>query len=193
LMLSQGVPMLLGGDELGRTQGGNNNGYCQDNELSWFDWEAEDGALLEFTRRLIALRHEHPVFRRRNWFHGRPIHGEKVHDITWFNPDGVEMSEEDWEIGYAKALMVFLYGQDLGNDADGEAIMDASFLLIFNAHHELLTFTLPPKGWGNRWNKVVNTAEAAPQEGEPFEATAKIAVEAHSFVLLQGNLPGEAS
>ena len=111
LLLSQGVPMLLGGDEIGRTQRGNNNAYCQDNEISWYDWEHADEELLQFTRRLIRLRHRHPVFCRRRWFQGRPIHGTEVSDIGWFTPGGDEMTEEDWQAGFAKSLGVFLNGR----------------------------------------------------------------------------------
>ncbi|HZD41184.1 MAG TPA: glycogen debranching protein GlgX, partial [Terriglobales bacterium] len=108
LLLSQGVPMLLGGDEIGRTQWGNNNSYCQDNDISWFDWGNTDSTLLEFVRRLIRLRQEHPIFRRRRWFQGRPIHGSDINDIGWFRPDGEEMSDEDWKAGFAKSLALFL-------------------------------------------------------------------------------------
>src|SRR3989442_13574504 len=103
LFLSQGIPMLLGGDEIGRSQNGNNNAYCQDNEISWFNWESADKDLLEFTRGLIQIRREHPVFHRRRWFQGRPIHGEKITDIGWFTPDGIQMAEEHWDKGFAKA------------------------------------------------------------------------------------------
>src|SRR6185295_15168329 len=106
LLLSQGIPMLLGGDEIGRTQGGNNNAYCQDNEISWFDWGAVDEPFLAFTAELIALRRAHPVFRRRKWFHGRALHGEGVVDIGWFKLDGSEMDEGDWRDGFAKSLGV---------------------------------------------------------------------------------------
>ena len=100
LLLSQGVPMLLGGDEIGRSQGGNNNGYCQDNEISWYDWGAVDTQLHAFVRRLIRLRRTHPIFRRRRWFEGRAIHGAEVEDICWFTPEGVEMADSDWQVGY---------------------------------------------------------------------------------------------
>ena len=110
LLLSQGVPMLLAGDEIGRTQQGNNNAYCQDNELSWIDWEHADSDLLYFTVSLLAFRRAHPVFRRRRWFEGRPLTARDVRDIAWFTPAGVEMSEEDWNVGFAKSLMVFLNG-----------------------------------------------------------------------------------
>src|SRR5215213_5390875 len=102
LLLSQGVPMILGGDEIGRTQQGNNNAYCQDNEISWYDWENADLGLLEFTRWLVAFRREHPVFRRRHFFHGQAIRG--LEDIAWLSPDGREMTDEDWDVGFAKSL-----------------------------------------------------------------------------------------
>ncbi|MFA9431751.1 glycogen debranching protein GlgX, partial [Egicoccus sp. AB-alg2] len=133
LLLSQGVPMLLGGDELGRTQGGNNNGYCQDNEISWYDWDAVDEDLLAFTRGLIGLRAEHPIFRRRRWFQGRPLRGEEIDDIAWLRPDGTEMDDEDWDASYAKSLQVFLNGRGIASpDPRGQQIVDDSFLVLFN-------------------------------------------------------------
>jgi isoamylase len=150
LMLSQGVPMLLAGDEIGRTQHGNNNGYCQDNELSWIDWENADRDLLSYTVSLLAFRRAHPVFRRRRWFEGRPLHGQGVQDIVWFTPAGDEMSEENWKVGFAKSLMVYLNGAGIPNRGPrGEAIVDDSFLLCFNAHHEPMRFTLPSGSFGH--------------------------------------------
>src|SRR4029453_7228258 len=111
LFLSQGVPMLLGGDEIGRTQGGNNNGYCQDNEISWYDWGAVDTKLHAFVRRLIRLRRSHPIFRRRRWFEGLAIHGAEVEDICWFTPEGVEMADSDWQVGYARSFAGLLTGE----------------------------------------------------------------------------------
>ena len=132
LLLSQGVPMLLGGDEIGRTQGGNNNAYCQDNETSWFDWEAADEGLLDFTRRLVAFRARHPVFRRRGWFYGREIRG--CEEIAWLRPDGGEMGDEDWTSGRPLSVGVFLNGEAiLSPDARGRRIVDDSFFLLFNA------------------------------------------------------------
>ena len=146
LFVSQGVPMLLGGDELGRTQGGNNNAYCQDNEVSWFDWDDVDGDLLEFTRRLIALRREHPVLRRRRWFQGRPIRGTV--DIRWYRPDGSEMGDEDWDAGFAKSVGVLLDGDAIhARDERGRPIVDDSFLLVLNAHDEAIDWELPGEGW----------------------------------------------
>jgi isoamylase len=157
LMLSQGIPMLLGGDEIGRTQRGNNNAYCQDSEISWFDWQAADEQLLAFTAELIALRRKHPVFRRRRWFLGRPIHGAGVQDIGWCKPDGGEMSESDWREGQAKSLGVFLNGSAIQTlDARGEPVVDDSFYLAFNASSEPLPFRLPDgAAWG--WITMLDT------------------------------------
>jgi glycogen operon protein len=159
LLLSQGIPMLLGGDELGRTQRGNNNAYCQDNEISWFDWTNVDDGLLEFTRSLIALRKAHPVFYRRGWFQGRDIRAE-IPDIGWFKPDGAEMSDEDWSSGYAKSLTVFLNGEGIHTpDQRGMRVMDDSFLLLFNAHHEQMEFRIPSRLPGE-WEKTLDTSIA---------------------------------
>ena len=189
LMLSQGVPMLLGGDEIGRTQRGNNNAYCQDNEISWFDWGLRDEnlALLGFTRRLMDFRQHHPTFQRRRWFMGRDIHGSGVRDIGWFSPSGEEMTQEDWTTGYAKSVGVFLNGDGIPQRGPkGERITDDSFLLLFNAHHEAIEFTLPPETWGPRWTAELDTAEplGAPQEAV-HEAGGKIAVTGRSLVILQ--------
>jgi isoamylase len=145
LILSQGIPMLLGGDEMGRTQKGNNNGYCQDSEISWFNWDLVEGneELLDFTRELIYFRRQHPVFRRRKWFQGQAIHGKSISDIAWFNPDGTEMTDEEWEVGYAKSIAVFLDGGQIPSPGpQGQRISDDSFLLFFNAHYETIEFAL---------------------------------------------------
>jgi glycogen operon protein len=165
LFLSQGVPMLLGGDSIGRTQKGNNNAYCQDNEISWYDWEHVDEGLLEFTRSLIKLRADHRIFHRRGWFHGRPIHGTDVKDLAWFTPEAKEMSEEDWQAGFAKSLGVFFNGAAMARPGEhGERFKDDSFYVIFNAHHEPLPFKLPPQQFGLRWIRVLDTsADAAPE------------------------------
>ena len=161
LLLSQGVPMLLGGDEIGRTQRGNNNAYCQDNEISWFDWDDADQSLLQFTRSLLRLRQRHPVFCRRRWFQGRPIHGSGVSDIGWFTPGGAEMSEEDWRAGFAKSLGVFLNGDAIPTPNErGERVVDGSFYVMFNAHHEPLDFTLPEAKWGTRWSRAAEHLRA---------------------------------
>ncbi len=186
LFLSQGIPMLLSGDEVGRTQGGNNNAYCQDNEISWLDWENVDRELLEFTSRLIAFRREHPVFRRRRWFLGTRIHGEGVRDIGWFRPDGELMSDEDWSHGFAKSLGVFLNGDAIPSlDPRGERVTDDSFYVLFNAHHEPLSFRLPNRPeWGERWKQVLDTNERVPSEGEIHEAGSEVPVAARGVVVL---------
>jgi glycogen operon protein len=185
LLLSQGVPMLLGGDEIGRTQRGNNNGYCQDNELSWIDWDRSDGDLREFTRRLIQLQADHPVFRRRGWFKGRPLRGAGVSDIAWFRPDGAEMSDEDWAQAHAKAFAVFLNGDALRErDDDGRPVRDDSFLLLFNAHHEPLGFSMPAESFGARWRVVVDTATDFVGQGRAIEAGEATDVAGRSVVVL---------
>jgi glycogen operon protein len=191
LMLSQGVPMLLGGDEMGRTQQGNNNAYCQDNEISWYDWENIDEGLLHFARRLIRLRHRHPVFRRRRWFHGRPIHGSGVSDIGWFTPGGTLMSDDDWSVGFAKSLGVFLNGQGIPTpDSRGERVVDDSFYVMFNAHHEPLDFRLPPKEWGQRWTEVLDTSKhvdlmSEEGVGRQYRARGTVKVQPLSLLLLR--------
>jgi isoamylase len=188
LVLSQGIPMLLAGDELGRTQGGNNNAYCQDNEISWLDWEQADLELLEFTRRVIHLQRHHPVFRRRRWFKGRPVRGADVSDIAWFRPDGGEMSEEDWQQGFARAFALFLNGDALQDlDDDGRPVRDDSFLLLFNAHHEPITFTLPGESFGARWTILLDTA--AVPEGQPRTVAAGETIETTARSLLVGSRP----
>ena len=186
LFLSQGVPMLLSGDELGRTQKGNNNGYCQDNELSWVDWDNVDEGLLEFTRRLIELRIEHPVLRRRGWFQGKSIRGSKLTDIGWFKPDGTEMSEADWNVSFAKSLGVFLNGKGMvSRDRRGQRITDDSFYIVFNAHHGPLRFRLPAL-LGSDWKKLIDTAAIGKElEEKPMDAHATFQVAARSVWVLR--------
>ncbi len=163
LFLSQGVPMLLGGDELGRTQRGNNNAYCQDSEISWYDWANADQSLIAFTRALIAFRSQHPVFRRRGWFKGRRIYGKGVSDAAWFKPNGGEMSEEDWAQSFVKSFMVFFNGEQLPTtDGHGRRVKDHSFLLLFNAHTDVVEFTLPQRAWGAAWTSAIDTAADEP-------------------------------
>ncbi len=165
LLLSEGVPMIAHGDEVGRTQRGNNNVYCQDNELAWIDWElAEDEShLLAFTSAVVSLRKEHDVFRRRRFFAGDAAHGGKseLGDIEWFSSDGTEMDELDWRNGYARTLMVFLNGQAIREpDLHGQRIVDADFLLLFNAHSAPVDFVLPPAPYGTTWRTRLDTTEA---------------------------------
>jgi glycogen operon protein len=190
LFLSQGVPMLTSGDELGRTQRGNNNAYCQDNELTWLDWEHVDEELLAFTRRLLRLRREHRIFRRRRWFQGQPLHGSGVVDIAWFTPGGELMSEEHWRVGFARSLGVFLNGAAIQLvDAHGERVTDDCFYLLFNAHHEPITFVLPDAHYAPRWGLVLDTADPArrqAREREGFAPRARLTVEARAVVGLMG-------
>ncbi len=176
LLLSQGIPMLLGGDEMGRSQGGNNNGYCQDNEVSWFDWETVDTDLQAFTTALIAFRSEHPVFRRRRWFQGVAIHGH-VDDIAWFRPDGVEMEAGHWHDAGPARVAMFLNGSAISTrDKYGERISDDSFLLLINADHESLEWKLPDAPFATAWIRIIDTASsaAASQTGPGQSATSVI-------------------
>jgi len=160
LMLSQGVPMLLHGDELGRTQQGNNNVYAQDNELAWVDWErAKDfEVLVDFTARLTQLRRDHPVFRRRRFFDGRPARGSEVNEIGWWTPSGEVMSDEDWATGFARSVAVFLNGEAIREpDSRGEPVTDDQFWMLFNGHHEAIEFLLPDIGAGERWEVAIDT------------------------------------
>ncbi len=189
LFLSQGVPMLLGGDELGRTQQGNNNAWCQDNELSWFDWELDEERerLLEFTRALIAYRARHPVFRRRTFFTGASPRGSGVPDIWWFRPDGRKMTQRDWSRPEARAIGVFLNGDEIPTPGPhGEAVVDDSFLLLFNAHHEPIAFRLPTRRLGARWLVELSTADGwAGDETRSVAAREEIVVDARSLLVLR--------
>ncbi|AHH99729.1 glycogen debranching protein GlgX [Kutzneria albida] len=188
LFLSQGVPMLAHGDELGRTQRGNNNVYCQDNELSWVDWseQAQDSALTEFTAAMARLRRQHPVFRRRRFFQGRPLRsGEDLRDIAWFAPSGSEMTAEDWELDFGRCVLVFLNGQAMGEmDARGQWVTDDSFLLCFNAHYEDVEAKIPNGGYGGEWAVVVDTATGEAAE-EPVAGGSAITIPARSLIVLQ--------
>jgi glycogen operon protein len=153
LLLSQGVPMLVAGDECGRTQKGNNNAYCQDNEISWFDWANADSTLFEFTKSLIRLRLNNPVFCRRHWFHGEKLFQKGTEDIAWFLPDGFEMNEEHWLQDFAKSLAVYLDGNwDVKNDEKND-----SFYIAFNGHFEPVEFRFPERKYGAGWKKIIDT------------------------------------
>ena len=189
LLLSQGVPMLLGGDEFGRTQGGNNNAYCQDSELSWFDWALAEANhdLLDFTSGLAKLRTDHPVFRRPKFFQGRPLHGEGIKDIGWFTPDGVEMSQADWGDRVAKSIGVYLNGDALGTvDQRGEPVSDDTFLILLNAWQEALDFVLPGSDWAESWVRVVDTATGQCRaDDEAIKAGDHLQLEGRSLVVLE--------
>jgi glycogen operon protein len=187
LFLSQGVPMIVAGDEISKTQRGNNNPYCQDNEISWMDWKRADKDLLVFTQKLIQFRHRHPVFCRRRWFKGQPIKGVGLEDIQWFKPDGAQMSEENWKQDYAKSLAIYLNGRGIKSvGTKGEIIIDDSFYIIFNAFHGPLSFSLPGRKYGDTWMKVIDTSEGyISEEGIHFKAEDEIKVEGRSVVVLK--------
>ncbi len=189
MFLSQGIPMLLHGDELGRTQRGNNNAYCQDNELSWVDWTSADRELISFTTALIAMRREHPVLRRRRFFAGRPIRGgDELRDIAWLRASGQEMTEHDWEVELCQCLTVFLNGAGIRDaDARGRPVTDDSFLLCFNANDEDIDVQLPGNGYGQEWIVVLDTAtgQTPGTRGATAAADAKITITGRSLVVLQ--------
>jgi glycogen operon protein len=188
LLLSQGVPMILHGDELGRTQEGNNNTYAQDSELSWVHWDRADTPLIEFTAAVARLRKQHPTFRRARFFDGRPVRqeeGEPLPDIVWLATDGEAMLPEDWDAGFGRTLGVFLNGDGIrGRDARGERITDLNFLIYFNAHDDVVEFTLPGSEYADAWETVVDTAGAG-ADSEPVKATATIPVAAKAVVVLR--------
>ncbi|HQX63091.1 MAG TPA: hypothetical protein PK593_06485, partial [Thermomicrobiales bacterium] len=167
LLLSQGVPMLSGGDEIGRTQGGNNNTYCQDNATSWYDWDLDPAgdALLSFTKRLIAIRKRHPVLRRRRFFQGRRVYGSDIRDITWFRPDGKLMTDDEWDAGWIRTLGMRLAGDALGDvDERGEPIVDDTLLILASAHHEPIDFMMPGVQPGVEWELIFDTSSPGPNE-----------------------------
>jgi glycogen operon protein len=184
LLLSQGVPMLLGGDEFGRSQGGNNNAWCQDNEVSWFNWSTADTELLEFTRRLIALRQAHPVFHRSRFLTGREVKGSGLPDVWWFRTDGRRMTQREWQRDDVHTLGVFLNGEEISErTSDGQDVVDGSFLLLFNAYGESITFTLPTRRFGARWQVEIATGAGAPEGVVP--ARAQVSLQGRSLVLLR--------
>ena len=192
LLLSQGVPMITAGDEIARTQQGNNNAYCQDSPISWVDWTMDDErtALFTFARRVIDLRRNHPVFRRRHFFEGRALRGEAVQDIVWLKPDGQEMTDEEWNHDFARCLGVYLAGDRLDEtDARGHPVVDEDFIVLFNAHDGPISFTLPPfDGFG--WIVLVDTARdgGVMPEGT-FLGEPAYALEGRSLVLLEKVTP----
>jgi isoamylase len=189
LFLSQGVPMLAHGDELGRTQSGNNNGYCQDSELTWVDWTSVDVDLLAFTRQVAGLRRQHPVFRRRRFFDGRPVRrrgADALPDIAWFTPEGDEMTEEDWEAPFGRAIAVYLNGQGIpDSDARGDRVVDESFLLCFSAHSEPIDFHVPNADYGAAWHVVLDTGRPDLDDGKVVDAGGVVPVGPRALVVLQ--------
>ncbi|WAL64536.1 glycogen debranching protein GlgX [Amycolatopsis cynarae] len=192
LLLSQGVPMLLHGDEMGRTQLGNNNAYCQDNELSWVDWSMVDGnaELVDFVGRVADFRRRHPVFRRRRFFAGKPIRkSDELRDIAWLTPSGEEMKEQNWDDGFGKSIVVFLNGEGIPDlDQRGMRVVDDSFLMAFNAHYEDIELILPSADYGPRWTVMIDTAtgEVADEpDGPGLHAGDSMNLPARSLVVLQ--------
>jgi glycogen operon protein len=189
VLLSQGVPMLLAGDEIGHTQQGNNNTYCQDNELTWLDWDLDEGKrrFLDFVATLVRIWKEQPVFQRRKFFQGRAIRGTDIKDISWVGPDGKEMSDEAWDAGFVKCLGVRLAGDLIGDvDERGDPLAGDTLLLLFNAHHEPIEFTLPAARDEHRWERMVDTAEPpegadwAPGDAYPLQARSLAVLRTHS-------------
>jgi glycogen operon protein len=175
---------------MGRTQHGNNNAYCQDNEISWVDWTMSkpQQALLAFTKSLIALRQEHPVFRRRRFFQGRRIRGTEVKDISWLRPDGKEMTDEDWAVGYVRCVGVRLAGHAIEEkDPKGRPLLDETFLILLNAHHEPRPFTLPAHKRGVQWQSVLNTAVSQANQVQVtlFRGGVQYDLEARSLAVLR--------
>jgi len=191
LFLSQGIPMLVAGDEMGRTQKGNNNAYCQDNEISWLDWENKDESLAEFTSALIHLRLQHPVFCRYKWFKYEPVNGKEVKDIEWFLPEGDVMTEKNWTSDNARSLGIFLSGEGIhSRDEKGREIKDDNFYLMFNGHNDQLEFKLPSEKWGKKWATVVDTHHdfASLEDGMKFPPGHNVLVEGRSVILLRSKL-----
>ena len=188
LFLSQGIPMLLGGDEIGRTQGGNNNAWCQDTEISWYDWQLAERreVLLEFTRRLIAIRRDHPAFRRRRYLQGAEVKNSGLPDVWWFRPDGLKMARRDWQ-GDTRSLGVFLNGDEIVEAGPhGDDITDDSFLLLINAEPEDRTFKLPNRRYGVRWTLELSTADPAAEPGSmTIDARSEVNVMGRSLLLLK--------
>ncbi|MEM9219059.1 MAG: glycogen debranching protein GlgX [Cyanobacteria bacterium P01_F01_bin.150] len=189
LMLSQGVPMVLAGDEMGRSQQGNNNAYCQDNPLSWIDWSLADqnAEFLKFCQQLIQFRHDHQVFRRRDWFQGREIYGSGVEDIGWFNPDGSEMDHAQWSDYSLKSISIFLNGQELNRPgSQGERIVDDSFLVLFNDYHDPVDFEIPYPLRAMEWTLKIDTQKAYLIENGPtYTGSSRVAVVEQAMIVLQ--------
>ena len=188
LFLSQGVPMLVGGDEMGRTQRGNNNAYCQDNELSWVNWELNDTqrALLEFTSRMAKLRREQPVLHKRRFFRGSHMWDSELKDLAWFRPDGKEMKKDDWEKPYVRSLGFLLGGDAIATpDEEGNRIVGDTLLVLMNAHHEPITFLLPAIEWGADWELVVDTAATGESQRTHTPAGGKVQAAGRSVVVLR--------
>jgi glycogen operon protein len=180
--------MLLAGDELGQTQKGNNNTYCQDNELTWLNWELNDEQkqFLGFVRTVTLIDREQPVLQRRKFFQGRSIRGSGVTDISWFGPDGKDMDDAAWNAGFIKCLGVRLAGDLIGDvDEKGELLVGETLLLLLNAHHEALPFTLPVTNPGHYWETMLDTSQPGPTEPIPFQAGQQYALQGRSLAVLR--------
>jgi glycogen operon protein len=188
LLLSQGVPMILAGDAIGHTQQGNNNAYCQDNEISWINWDPAqvDSEFLAFVQRMVAFRHAHPVFRRRNFFQGRAIKGADVKDIIWLHPQGREMTDDEWKQESARCLGVFLSGDAVDEvDERGQRIHDENFVMLMNAHHEEVPFVLPAPAPNQGWVAVIDTSCQTTNRPDAFyEGGAQYPLQARSLAVL---------
>ena len=188
MMLSQGVPMLSHGDELGRTQFGNNNGYAQDNELTWIDWDAVDQPLVEFTAALARLRKDHPTFRRTRFFDGRPVkmeEGRPIPDVVWLRPDGTLMQPEDWESGFGRTIGIFLNGRGIRErDKWGEEINDRHFIVLFNAGDEPVDFKIPAPRYGPEWDVMVDTAGEWANT-DPLDPGSRIPLQPKALIVLR--------
>ena len=189
LFLSQGIPMLVAGDEFGRTQYGNNNAYCQDNEISWINWPNIDEHLLEFTQKLIHLRRQHSVFRRCTWFRGQAVLQNELEDIAWFKSDGQHMEEHDWQHDYAKSFAVFINGRGVhSRTRSGLRVIDDSFYIIFNAYHDYINYKLPSDSYAKDWTKILDTNKDKlildGDDGRKYQANEILTVHGYSIVLL---------
>ena len=182
---------LVLGDELNRTQQGNNNAYCQDNEISWLNWSTIDETLLSFTQKLIHLRRQHPVFRRRTWFRGWPVNAGEIEDIAWFKFDGERMKEDDWQHEHAKSFAVFFNGRGMRSRTSvGEPVTDESFYIIFNAYHGYIDYKLPGEEYARSWTKILDTSQDEDAiDEQTYLADQTITVHDHSILLLQCSLP----
>jgi isoamylase len=185
LFLSQGVPMLLAGDESGNSQQGNNNTYCQDNEMGWINWENADKNLLEFTGRLIKFRRQHPAFCRHQWFQGQALHGNATHDIAWFLPEGTQIKDEDWDRDLAKSLGVYLNGKGFHYcGPKGQTIIDDHFYILFNANQDPVNFILPPAEYAPKWKLSLDTSnDSLAREETEYHPGDVIKVNGHSVYL----------
>ena len=196
LMLSQGVPMITSGDEMGKTQGGNNNAFVQDNATSWIDWELDEprGELLAFSRELLAFRQRHPVFRRSRFLKGQRVEGSELKDVAWFAPTGLEMKTEDWASPNACVVGLLLAGDALDwRDAMGEPVIDDSFLMLLNGARHDVQLTLPPAAWGVRWAIRLDTRFSRLSQEPELAAGTTITLLRNSAMVLKRVTPGRGS